>query len=518
MKFNLAIPVYDDFDSVSVATIANAHFHRKHINEIVIVDNNPDSHEGQALKKLCASAGWKYVAYRNAIGTAAAKDMAIRSCQGWTVCMDSHVVLLPGFFDKLDLLDDKALYHGPLVMDNGQSVATSLSEEWSDGMKGKWQNDGFADGIHSIKNNGTGMFVVNADHWLGYNPNFRGFGGEEWYLQQKYIKYGNGAYLHTAMKWWHRFGCPRGKKYPLKAFDKFRNYMIGFEELGLNTKEVVEHFLATGLITKEQSYTWRDKPIASCNSCSKPYSAVAKPNSVSEAMVTYQSLEPDIAEHTLHLAILANKCKTVLDVGSRLSSSLALASAAKGASIHYGSLSKEDIVSIRSLKTSAWHAREINGPVNPQDIDLVFIDTDPHSEGQVYDQLIAYGTQSNHYIVLHDANLESVKKAVGRFVHENRNWTVINTYENNNGLMVLSCDKGDKEAVPALHKKAASFARSLAAFTLSGWKLALPQVYEDRVKICEICPHRNNNKCGKCGCPIDKKASWATEKCPDGRW
>jgi len=280
---------------------------------------------------------------------------------------------------------------------------------------------------------------------------------------------------------------------------------------------VVDHFLAAKLVTPEQVANWRTKHVASCNSCGKQ--AVPKaPATVSEAIATYAALEPDIAEHVTPLSVLAGKCKTVLDLGSRLSSSLALALGAKGTSIHFGDVKKEDIRLLRSLKASAWHSSEISGEIVGSDIDLVFIDMDPHSEEQVYEQLTTFGKRSQHYIALHDTTLEGVRNGVLRFLRENQEWTVINNYENNNGLFVLSRSAEDKKAVPALHKQVVKFARSLAAFTLSGWKLALPQVYEDRLKTCDLCEHRNDNKCGMCGCPIDKKASFASENCPDKRW
>src|SRR4051812_19569935 len=37
---------------------------------------------------------------------------------------------------------------------------------------------------------------------------------------------------------------------------------------------------------------------------------------------------------------------------------------------------------------------------------------------------------------------------------------------------------------------------------------------------CMVCPNRVAGTCGVCGCPVDKKASWDAEDCPDkpSRW
>jgi deoxyadenosine/deoxycytidine kinase len=40
----------------------------------------------------------------------------------------------------------------------------------------------------------------------------------------------------------HRFDRPEGTKYPNNYTDRYTNYIIGFNELGLNTDEVDEHF------------------------------------------------------------------------------------------------------------------------------------------------------------------------------------------------------------------------------------------------------------------------------------
>jgi hypothetical protein len=43
--------------------------------------------------------------------------------------------------------------------------------------------------------------------------------------------------------------------------------------------------------------------------------------------------------------------------------------------------------------------------------------------------------------------------------------------------------------------------------------------YYDRAYICSRCPHLTPDvECSICGCPIETKAAWKTEKCPKGKW
>lgn len=43
-------------------------------------------------------------------------------------------------------------------------------------------------------------------------------------------------------------------------------------------------------------------------------------------------------------------------------------------------------------------------------------------------------------------------------------------------------------------------------------------IAEVRLIECFNCPHRNNNRCGKCGCILAAKVRSTTTKCPDERW
>jgi hypothetical protein len=81
---------------------------------------------------------------------------------------------------------------------------------------------------------GLGAFSCRTDAWPGFHPGFRGFGGEEGYLHEKFRRAGGRCLCLPWLRWMHRFGRPRGVPYPLTIEDKLRNYVLGHTELGLD--------------------------------------------------------------------------------------------------------------------------------------------------------------------------------------------------------------------------------------------------------------------------------------------
>jgi hypothetical protein len=45
-----------------------------------------------------------------------------------------------------------------------------------------------------------------------------------------------------SLRWLHKFGRPLGTSYVNRWEDRIRNYVIGFEELGLDFTEMEAHF------------------------------------------------------------------------------------------------------------------------------------------------------------------------------------------------------------------------------------------------------------------------------------
>ena len=78
--------------------------------------------------------------------------------------------------------------------------------------------------------------------WLGFNKHFRGFGGEEGYIQEKFRQARHKTMCLPFLRWVHRFNRPDGVKYPLTMENKLRNFFIGHYELGLDITPIINHF------------------------------------------------------------------------------------------------------------------------------------------------------------------------------------------------------------------------------------------------------------------------------------
>jgi hypothetical protein len=66
----------------------------------------------------------------------------------------------------------------------------------------------------------------------------------------------------------------------------------------------------------------------------------------------------------------------------------------------------------------------------------------------------------------------------------------------------------------------AMFAQAMVRWVKAGMPLAPDQVHADRLRKCDVCPHRKNFWCQKCKCVCYLKSKVATEQCPDDkpRW
>lgn len=100
---------------------------------------------------------------------------------------------------------------------------------------------------------GLGLFACRKDAWLGFNPQFSGFGGEEGYIHQKYRNAGKKTLCLPWLRWPHKFGEAQDRGYTPKRDDKVRNYVIGFREVGLPLDPIHKHFVEDGGMPEE---TW----------------------------------------------------------------------------------------------------------------------------------------------------------------------------------------------------------------------------------------------------------------------
>lgn len=73
---------------------------------------------------------------------------------------------------------------------------------------------------------------------------------------------------------------------------------------------------------------------------------------------------------------------------------------------------------------------------------------------------------------------------------------------------------------PSVGQQLWSIATAVGSFVADGFTTVTPEQYEERLKICDACEHRRQNKCGLCKCNLKIKAGARAWTCPDNppRW
>jgi hypothetical protein len=272
-KLTIGMVTYDDFDGVYFSIQAIRMFHKEIIDDVefIILDNNPDGEHGKAVKGLC---NWvkepiKYIPFTEYKSTAVRTKIFEHAETPYVLVMDCHVLFEPGSLRKLiDFYDagkdEGNLLQGPLVYDDLKNLSTHFDLVWRAQMWGIWGTDERGKDPNGepfeIPSQGLGCFSCRKDSWLGFNSKFRGFGGEEGYIHQKYRNAGKRALCLPFLRWVHRFGRPNGVKYPLLMELKVKNYVIGFNEIGKDTQEIYDHFAE--FTSKENLDKWFREALA----------------------------------------------------------------------------------------------------------------------------------------------------------------------------------------------------------------------------------------------------------------
>jgi hypothetical protein len=257
----------DDFDGVYF-TLTSLMIHHREVREdcnFVVVDNSPHSRQGQAVRAWVEGRvpNCTYHALPAPFGTAPARNEVFRQATGeFVLCIDCHVLLVPGairrlleFFEAHPNCAD--LVTGPLVLDTGEVAATHQRNEWGGGAWGIWSIDERGRDANGepfeIWQQGMGLFSCRRDAWVGFHPDFRGFGGCESYVMEKFRRRGGRVLCCPWLRWTHRFQRPLGIPYRVSRSDSRRNYLIGFRELGLDPEPMERHLAELARAPKRPS-------------------------------------------------------------------------------------------------------------------------------------------------------------------------------------------------------------------------------------------------------------------------
>ena len=253
-KLTIGMATYDDYDGVYFSLQALRMYHPEIAGEaeFVVVDNHPDGVCAEPLKALenCIP-NYRYIPEITRSASAVKGRVFAEASGGLVLYMDCHVFVVPGalrrlleYFDANPETSD--LLQGPLLRDDLTSVSTHWRPEWRGGMYGAWDDNGLAASPAAapfeIPMQGLGLFACRREAWLGFNDAFRGFGGEEGYLHEKFRQAGARTLCLPFLRWMHRFSRPNGVPYPNTWEDRIWNYIVGLRELGLPLAAMEEHF------------------------------------------------------------------------------------------------------------------------------------------------------------------------------------------------------------------------------------------------------------------------------------
>lgn len=243
----IGMATYDDFDGVFFTIQALRLYHVSEIAdkvEFIVVDNNPDSSHGKAVKDFVVN--WvkgTYIPFTGKRSTSTRDEIFKHATGEYTICLDSHVLIEPGGIKELLTYytknpKTKNLVSGPLWYDGlepgSSSISTHFDPVWRDIMYGTWGTDkeGYESGKpFEIPMMGLGLFSCRTAAWQGFNKNFKGFGGEEGYIHEKFRRAGGKCICLPGLKWNHRFVRPNGVPYPNILEDRIFNYFVGWLEI-----------------------------------------------------------------------------------------------------------------------------------------------------------------------------------------------------------------------------------------------------------------------------------------------
>lgn len=268
-KLTIGMCVYDDYDGLFFTIQSIRMYHKEVLDDIefVVINNNPNSTAGDLIREFMFSqvtVPFKYLDFERYTGTAIRDKIFQMSDTPYVLVVDSHVMIEPGAIKKLiDFYDEEKdegnLLHGPLINDSFKTVSTHFTREWESFMYGKWDTNNFnykdSDSEpFEIEAQGLGLFSCRKDYWVGFNPDFRGFGGEEIYIHDKFRLNGKKVICLPFLGWVHRFGRV-SVPYPNTVEDRYRNYLLGRIELDQDFDDVEAAF--ADVLTEEVKETVR---------------------------------------------------------------------------------------------------------------------------------------------------------------------------------------------------------------------------------------------------------------------
>ncbi len=255
----IGMATYDDFDGVFFSIQSLRMFHdicNTNEVEFIVLDSNSTSEHGKLCKSFVENnVKGKYVVDSGTTSSFNKYKIVDHAIGKYILIIDCHVMIekngiqnLLSHFEKHENCKD--LLQGPLLYDDLQNISTHFNKEWRGDMYGTWgtNRELYDKGEpFEIPMQGMGLLSFEKSNWPGISPHFKGFGGEEGYIAEKFRQNGGKNMCLPFLKWNHRFGRPNGVKYRLVLEDRIWNYFVGWLEITQDPehqmiKDIKEHF------------------------------------------------------------------------------------------------------------------------------------------------------------------------------------------------------------------------------------------------------------------------------------
>lgn len=483
-KLTLGMACHDDYHGVVFTCQSLALHHALGTVEIIVVDNNPDSEHGRETRKYCEGRKGlvRYVPMPEATGTTQPRERIFAEARGEIVlAMDCHVLFAPGAVEKLvawhdahpDSLD---LVQGPLLYDDLKSISTHFEPVWRSEMYGVWGHDPRGDDpdgeAFAIPAQGLGVFSCRREAWLGFNEHFHGFGGEEFYIHEKFRQAGRRTLCLPALRWWHRFGRPGGAPYPLTRWNKVRNYVLGHNELGLSLDPVREHFVDSGRMSPEAWEKLIADPINATAPKGTPPEKPHSPATIESLFERVKNAPRDLDKHADAIRQMAGEAEHVTAFVKRWEWNPMLAAGRpKRLIIHQAERSpvsrqlhaavkvETDAGAACMIETYTTHEGDGSASLTTEiePTDLLILDT-VHSAERLTAELDRHAEKVRKRILVRSTGAFGVKAegedkpglfaAMRQFIEDNPEWFVARHTREQWGWTLLSRDESDRPEKP----------------------------------------------------------------------
>lgn len=345
-----------------------------------------------------------------------------------------------------------------------------------------WMATANVDDVTEIPGQGLGCFAMWRENWPGFHPAATGFGGEELCVHELVRQRGGKAECLAGFQWWHRFfrGNHSFAPYPNTSWQKVRNYVLWFNQIGFDLGPIKSHFVNGNpqIMSVDEWDRLVSDPVA-YNPSKTPddnYSSTL-PQPPNADRMTLQELQQwtadtprDLNQHVPLIAQMAGACTSAAEFSGRRESTVALLSC-KGTIHSFNSEGNDTLFRTikrivadtstveytRKLTTYAYESIAVPVIELPEPVELLFIDTEHHGE-RITAELNVNAKHVKRAIIIHDTYIYGENGAGGSgmipamdaWLEANPDWFVMRHVARQFGLTVLGRDPRDKPAKPVL--------------------------------------------------------------------